>query len=165
MKITVWSILSGRLSGHLVLHLPPTHTLKKVLEAYCTHKGASVSAEYVMRNRDNHILSLNKTLRQAGLENGDTLMIGLLSDEKQTFSFGSWYFVTFAAFIIGILGLGCVVWLCVQVLPSPRQSKTGITSDLKIRIFVLLHRYRQRQILPLSESITPWAMPIRRKTS
>ncbi|KAG0723004.1 hypothetical protein GWK47_005774 [Chionoecetes opilio] len=45
------------------------------------------------------------------------------------------------------------------------KSKTGITSDLKIRIFVLLHRYRQRQILPLSESITPWAMPIRRKTS
>ncbi|KAG0724063.1 Pre-mRNA-splicing factor CWC25 [Chionoecetes opilio] len=46
-----------------------------------------------------------------------------------------------------------------------KSSKTGITSDLKIRIFVLLHRYRQRQILPLSESITPWAMPIRRKTS
>ncbi|KAG0714206.1 hypothetical protein GWK47_014564 [Chionoecetes opilio] len=32
----------------------------------------------------------------------------------------------------------------------------GITSDLKIRIFVFLHRYRQRQILLLSESITPW---------
>ncbi|KAG0722856.1 E3 ubiquitin-protein ligase rnf152 [Chionoecetes opilio] len=49
--------------------------------------------------------------------------------------------------------------------PHTVSSKTGITSDLKIRIFVLLHRYRQRQILPLSESITPWAMPIRRKAS
>ena len=36
---------------------------------------------------------------------------------------------------------------------------------MKIRIFVRLHRYRQRQILVLSESITPWARPIRRVTS
>ena len=34
-------------------------------------------------------------------------------------------------------------------------SETGIPSDMKIRIFFRLHRYQQRQILVLSESITP----------
>lgn len=127
MKITVWSILSGRLSGHLVLNVPATHTLRKVLEAYCTYKDALVSSEYVMRSRDNHILNLNKTLKQANIEDGETLMIGLLGDEKQTFSFGSWYLVTFASFIIGFFGIGCVVWLCLQVLPKPH--KFGIVID------------------------------------
>uniref|UniRef100_A0A0P4VYV9 Ubiquitin-like domain-containing protein n=1 Tax=Scylla olivacea TaxID=85551 RepID=A0A0P4VYV9_SCYOL len=127
MKVTVWSILSGQLSGHLVLSVPATHTLRKVLEAYCTYKGASVSDKYVMRSRDNHILNLNKTLQQANVEDGDTLMIGLLGDEKQTFSFGSWYLVTFASFIIGFFGIGCVVWLCLQVLPRPQ--KFGVVID------------------------------------
>ena len=36
---------------------------------------------------------------------------------------------------------------------------------MNIRIFVRLHRYRQHQILMLSESITPWVRPIRRVTS
>ena len=48
---------------------------------------------------------------------------------------------------------------------SQPQSKTGITSDLKIRIFVRLHRYRQCQIVMLTESITPCARPIRRVIS
>ena len=47
---------------------------------------------------------------------------------------------------------------------SQPYSKTGITSDLRIRNFVILHRYRQRQILVLSESITPWTRLIHRKT-
>ena len=48
---------------------------------------------------------------------------------------------------------------------QPWYSKTGITSDMKIRIFICLHRYWQRQILVLSEYITPWTRPIRCKTS
>ncbi|MPC46015.1 Ectonucleoside triphosphate diphosphohydrolase 1 [Portunus trituberculatus] len=91
------------------------------------NQGASVSDKYVMRSRDNHILNLNKTLQQANIENGDTLMIGLLGDEKQTFSFGSWYLVTFASFIIGFFGIGCVMWLCLQVLPRPQ--KFGVVID------------------------------------
>ncbi|KAG0728787.1 Endonuclease/exonuclease/phosphatase family domain-containing protein 1 [Chionoecetes opilio] len=38
-------------------------------------------------------------------------------------------------------------------------SKTGITSDSKMRIFVLLHRYRQRQILLLSHNTVGYANP------
>ncbi len=37
---------------------------------------------------------------------------------------------------------------------SQPYSKTGSTRDLKMRSFVLQHRYRQRHILVLSESIT-----------
>ncbi|XP_050700997.1 ectonucleoside triphosphate diphosphohydrolase 1-like [Eriocheir sinensis] len=127
MKVTVWSILSGRLSGHLVMSVPATHTIGKVLEAYCSNKGATVSKDYVMRGRDSHVLNLNKTLKQANIQDGETLMIGLLDDEKQTFAFGSWWLVTLASFIIGFFGIGCVVWLCFQIFPVPRQF--GVVID------------------------------------
>lgn len=42
------------------------------------HQGAIMSSDYVMRGRDNHVLNLNKTLQQASIQDGDTLMIGLL---------------------------------------------------------------------------------------
>ena len=45
------------------------------------------------------------------------------------------------------------------------RVRQGSPATWKIRIFVSLHRYRQRQILVLSESITPWATPILRVTS
>ena len=52
-----------------------------------------------------------------------------------------------------------------SVHASQSYSKTGITSDLKIQTFVRLHRYRECQILVLSESIKPWDRTIHRKTS
>lgn len=41
-------------------------------------QDASVASDYVMRGRDNHILNLNKTLKESSIQDGEILMIGNL---------------------------------------------------------------------------------------
>lgn len=127
MKITVWSVLTGKLSGHLVMNIPATHTVRKVLDTYCSYKGVSVASGYVMRSRDNLILDPKKTLKQANIQDGDTLSIEHLDDEEQTFSFGSWWMVTCTALLIGTVGLGVALW--VFLIPLTGPQKFGMVID------------------------------------
>ncbi|KAK4311933.1 hypothetical protein Pmani_016599 [Petrolisthes manimaculis] len=127
MKVTVWSVLSGKISGHLVMNVPATQTVCKVLNTYCSYKGVSQTDGYVMRSKDNLVLNPNKTLGQAKVQEGDTLTIGLLEDEQQTFAFGSWWMVTLASFTIGMLGLVLSCWLFFHTVQTP--EKFGIVVD------------------------------------
>lgn len=127
MKITVWSALSGKISGHLVMNIPATHTVQNVLETYCKHKGVSSSRGYVMRSRDNLLLNPSKSLQQVDVKDGETLTLGLSDDEEQTFAFGSWWMVTIAAFLIGTFGLVTTIMTFLEHVPS--SEKFGIVMD------------------------------------
>ncbi|XP_045609188.1 ectonucleoside triphosphate diphosphohydrolase 2 isoform X1 [Procambarus clarkii] len=127
MKVTVWSVVSGAISGHLVVNIPAACTVRKVLDTYCSYKGVPADNRYVIRSRDNLVLNPNKTLKQANIQDGETLTIGLPEDEAQIFSFGSWWMVMLAAFIIGIAGLVITFWLFLE--PVTGIKKFGIVVD------------------------------------
>lgn len=127
MKLTVWSVVSGRISGHLVMNVPTTCTIHKVLDAFCTYKGITANTGYTIRSRDNLVLNPNKTLKQANIQDGETLIIGLPEDEAEFFSFGSWWIVMLASFIIGITGLVFAFWWFLEPVSSPQ--KFGIVVD------------------------------------
>ncbi|XP_068248418.1 ectonucleoside triphosphate diphosphohydrolase 2-like [Palaemon carinicauda] len=126
MKVTVWSSLSGKLSGYLIVNVPPTHTIKKLLESYCKYKGVTPSG-YVIRSKDNLLLNPNKSLEECGIDDGETLTLGLSDDEEQTFGFGSWFLVTIISLLIAAMGLTYTVWTFLE--PAPSVQKYGIVMD------------------------------------
>ena len=96
------------------------------------------------------------------------LVIGLDPVSRSSHSFDMKLFQRYPMILRRHLLPKTSIWLfrsMFSVHVSQSYSKTGINSDLKIWILIHLHRYRQCQIFVLSESITPWAKPIRRKTS
>lgn len=56
----------------------PDSSVRNLILILIIPQGATVSKDYVMRGRDNHVLNLNKTLKQACVQDGEILMIGLL---------------------------------------------------------------------------------------
>ncbi|XP_066963723.1 ectonucleoside triphosphate diphosphohydrolase 1-like isoform X1 [Macrobrachium rosenbergii] len=126
MKVTVWSSLSGKLSGHLTMNVPATHTIRRLLESYCKHKGVT-SSGYVIRSKDNLLLNPNKSLEECSIDDGDILTLGLGDDEEQTFGFGSWFMVTVVSLLIGGIGLTYTIWTFLEPLPS--VQKYGIVMD------------------------------------
>ncbi|XP_063610284.1 ectonucleoside triphosphate diphosphohydrolase 1-like isoform X1 [Penaeus indicus] len=77
MKITVWSVLSGKASGHIVINVPETQTIGDILDKFLNFKGAPKCPGYVMRSSDNLALDPRKTLKQSSIQDGDTLTLGL----------------------------------------------------------------------------------------
>ncbi|XP_042893755.1 ectonucleoside triphosphate diphosphohydrolase 8-like isoform X2 [Penaeus japonicus] len=127
MKITVWSVLSGKASGHIIINVPETLTIGDVLDKFLTFKGAQKYPGYVMRSSDNLVLDPHKTLKQSSLQDGETLTLGLSDDEEQTFSFGSWWTVTIMSLLIGIVGLAVILWMFFEPVTAP--EKFGVVMD------------------------------------
>ncbi|XP_047469722.1 ectonucleoside triphosphate diphosphohydrolase 1-like isoform X2 [Penaeus chinensis] len=127
MKITVWSVLSGKASGHIVINVPETLTIGNILDKFLNFKGAPKCPGYVMRSSDNLALDPRKTLKQSSIQDGDTLTLGLSDDEEQTFSFGSWWTVTIMSLLISIVGLVVILWLFFEPVIVPQ--KFGVVMD------------------------------------
>ncbi|XP_069985470.1 ectonucleoside triphosphate diphosphohydrolase 8-like, partial [Penaeus vannamei] len=127
MKITVWSVLSGKASGHIIINVPETLTIGDILDKFLNFKGAPKCPGYVMRSSDNLALNPHKTLKQSSIQDGDTLTLGLSDDEEQTFSFGSWWTVTIMALLISIVGLTVILWMFFEPVTAPQ--KYGVVMD------------------------------------
>ncbi|CAL4088086.1 unnamed protein product, partial [Meganyctiphanes norvegica] len=127
MKVTVWSVLGGKVSGYLVVDVPATTTVDALLQSFCKQKGSSCAHGYGLRNRDGLILNPQKTLKQSHIGDGDILTLGLSDEQEPTFGFGSWGIVAVAAFIVGIVGI--VLTVIFFLVPPNQPVQYGIVID------------------------------------
>lgn len=127
MKVTLWSVLGGKVSGYLIFSVPPTTTVGALLQSFCKEKGSACGHGYVIRCRDNLALNPQKTLKQSKIQDGDILTLGLSDEDVQTFGFGSWGVVAVAAFIIGIVGI--ILTVIFFLVPTNQPQQYGIVID------------------------------------
>lgn len=127
MKVTLWSVLGGKVSGYLIFSVSPTTTVGSLLQSFCKEKGSLCGHGYVIRSRDNLALNPQKTLKQSNVQDGDILTLGLSDEDVQTFGFGSWGVVAVVTFVVGIVGL--VLTTVFFLLPSAQPLQYGIVID------------------------------------
>ena len=76
MEVIVHSTLST-IGGQVTVATDPNQTLDSLITAFCIEKGIQHRRDYVLRNREQEVLSNAQTLSAAKVLNGDILFLGI----------------------------------------------------------------------------------------